>query len=314
MNLENQAREQLEESLKLNETLTDTPEGKADKIFSLLRLGTQSKFIFTTERYQENTKEAHEAFDQAEKYYRDAIELSKVNLGEHQLTTWCHKNLGDQFLTTSKKLDQAEEMYKFARNVLEKLGLDATERYVLLLKNLGICLSIANRANDAIEVLERPREIADELAESNEPNECTLKVYTSLADCFKRSDRVDEAVEVLEKACDNAEKLAEYNKPTVYKIKVYMSLADFLKQNDRTREAAGVLEKALTNAEKLAESNDKTVYKSKVYTLLALTYCSLQNYSAEAVRYARKALEIDEIEKNIKPYEHKKLLRKFCNF
>ena len=198
LNLENQAREQLEESLKLNETLTDTPEGKADKIFSLLRLGTQSKFISTAEHSQKNTKEAHEAFDQAEKYYRDAIELSKVNLGEHQLTSWCHKNLGDLFLTTRKKLDQAEEMYKFARNMLEKLGLDATERYVLLLKNLGICLSLANRANDAIEVLERAREIADELAESNKPNECTLKVYRSLADCFKRSDRVDEAAEVLE--------------------------------------------------------------------------------------------------------------------
>ena len=151
----NQAREELEKSLELRKTLPHTPVGKADTIFSLMHLGTEYKVIFANERYLKNTSEADAAFEQAEKYYRDAIELSKVNLGEqHLLTLWIYKNLGDLFLT-DKKHDQAEEMYTLAINISENLGLDATEKYVLLLKNLGVCLTESDRASEAIQILKR---------------------------------------------------------------------------------------------------------------------------------------------------------------
>ena len=191
LSLEVQAREQLEESLKVNET--DTPEGQADMIFSLMRLGTECKFIYLSQNYLKNTKEANEAVEQAETYYSDAIKLSKVNLGEHQLTSWCHKNLGDLFLT-NKKPEQAEKMYTFAKNMLENLGLDATERYVLLLKNYGTCLAQGKHANEAIEVLERARDIAEKLAEQGKPNECKTKVYTRLAITYDLLHKNSEAV------------------------------------------------------------------------------------------------------------------------
>ena len=283
-----QAREELEKSLELRETLTHTPVGKADTIFLLMHLGTECKVIFTNERYLKNTSEADAAFEQAEKYYRDAIELSKVNLGEeHLLTLWIYKNLGDLFLT-DKKHDQAEEMYTLAINMSENLGLDATEKYVLLLKNLGACLTESDRVSEAIQILKRAREIAEKLAESNEPNECTLKVYTSLANCLQQSDRADEAVEVLENARDNAERLAENHKTTVYKTEIYILLAECLKKGQRANEAIEVLERARDIAEKLPESNEPNECTFKVY--ISLADCLKQNDRAdEAIEVLEKA-------------------------
>ena len=48
---QNQAREQLEKSLEIRQALTETPEGKADNIFSLLQLGKICKGISSTECY-----------------------------------------------------------------------------------------------------------------------------------------------------------------------------------------------------------------------------------------------------------------------
>ena len=288
LKLHHEACEQLKKSLELRESQTSTPEGMANKIFLLMQLGNVSKSIYTSEHCQKNTKKTDEALRQAQEYYNDAIVLSNVNLGENPLTSWIHKNLGDLFLTTRKNLDQAEQMYIFAKTLLENLGLDSSVGYFLLLINLGKCLNKANRVNEAIEVLETAREMAEKLAESNEPNECTLKVYTLLADCLKQNDRANQAVEILEKACDNAEKIAENDELTVLKMAIHTSLAECLKQTDRANEADKVMEKARNNAEKLAVNDEPTVHKIKVYKLLA--ECLKQNQRVnEAIEVMEKA-------------------------
>ena len=184
LDLEIQACTKLEESLKLRESLTSTPEGKADEIFSLMRLGSEWKYIGGHKRLHKNGKEADQAFKKAKTYYRDAIKLSKNNLGEHQLTSWCHKTLGVLFLT-NKEPEQAEEMYMSAKKMLENLDLDTSEEYVLLLRNHGICLTESNRAEKAVEVLKKARDIAEKLAESDKPTVCKTKVYTSLAIAYR---------------------------------------------------------------------------------------------------------------------------------
>ena len=305
LTLRHEAREQLKKSLQLRESLASTPEGMANKIFLLMHLGNVSKFIYTSEHCQKNTKKADEALQQAQKYYNDAIELSKVNLGENPLTSWIHKNLGDLLLTTRKNLDQAERMYIFAKTLLENLGLDASVGYFLLLKNLGICLSKANRANEAIKVLEIACDIADELAESNEPDECTLKVYTLLAECLKQNDRADEAVDVLEKALVNARKLAENDELTLFKMEIYILLTQCLKQGQRANETIEVLERARAIGEKLAESNEPNECTLKVYALLA--DCLKQNDRAdEAVEILEKArVNAEKLAENDEPTVYK---------
>ena len=179
LNLRIEARKQLKKSLELRETLTDTPGGKADKVFLLLKLGTTCKTISSTEYFLKNKKASNKSLEQAEKYYREALQLSEDSFGEHELTSSCYKNLGDLYLKKSKP-NMAVKEYSTAKNMRENLGLNANESHVLLLNNLGKCLSF-NRDNAAIEVLNNARDMAEKLVESDEPNMCKTKVYTSLA-------------------------------------------------------------------------------------------------------------------------------------
>ena len=219
LSLRIEAREQLKKSLKLRETLTETPEGKADKVFSLLQLGNTCKAISSAEYRPKNQKASKTSLEQAEEYYREALQLSHDNFGDHELTSSCHKSLGDLFLTM-KKHDFAEKEYTTAKSIRENLGLDASERHVLLLNNLGKCLSETNRVNEATEVLESARDIAEKLTESDEPTVCKTKVYTSLAIAYNLVQMKSEAVHYANKAMefDRIKAIKAYEENILHKI------------------------------------------------------------------------------------------------
>ena len=199
--LQTQARDQLQKSLELRETLTGTSVGKADKIFSLLHLGNVCKFISGTERSlnRENEVAINIPFKQAQKNYEEAVRLSQNDLGQHELTSWCYKNLGDLLLDNPKI---AEEKYTIAKSMRENLGVDASERHVLVLNNLGKCLRETYRVDEAIEVLESARDTAEKLAESDEPTFCKTKVYTSLAIAYNLVQEKSDAVRYAKKAME----------------------------------------------------------------------------------------------------------------
>ena len=174
-----EAREQLKKSLELRERLTDTPEGKADKIFSLLHLGNTCKSIGSTEKNMKIVNSS-ETMNRAKEYYREAIKLSQDELGDHELTSSCIKSLGDLFFENQQP-NLAQKEYTTAKNMRENLSLDASKRHVLLLNNLGQCLNETNRVKEGNEVLESARDTAEKLAENDEPTVCKTKVYASLA-------------------------------------------------------------------------------------------------------------------------------------
>ncbi|CAB3989384.1 E3 ubiquitin- ligase DZIP3 [Paramuricea clavata] len=195
------AREQLEKSLKLRKTLADTSVGKADMVFSLQHLGnTWKKIASSSEKLLQPTMDCEYAKKKTQEYYEEAMELSDKHLGEHELTSSCYKNFGDLFLTIGKH-NLAEEKYTTAKRMRETLGLNASERHVFLLNNLGQCFTKSMRANEGIKILENARDMAEKLAESDEPNVCKTKVYTSLAIAYdlegKHSDAVDYAHKAL---------------------------------------------------------------------------------------------------------------------
>ena len=199
LDLQNEARKELEKSLKLRESLTDVHTSeeqkhvrKADKVFSLQHLGNTWKKIAISNKSLKRTRNFEQANEKARSYYKAAIQLSQEYLGEHELTSSCYKNFGDLFLIDEPKL--AEEMYTTAKKMRENLGLDNSERHVLLLNNLGQCLTIDKRANEAIEVLESARDMAENLAESDESNHCKTKVYISLAIAYDSVENCSDAV------------------------------------------------------------------------------------------------------------------------
>ena len=205
LELQIQASDRLEESLKLRKRLTDVDTSeeqkhvrKADEVFSLQHLGNTWKKIAISNKILKRTTNCEQANEKAQRYYEEAIQLSHEDLGEHELTSSCYKNFGDLFLYDEPKL--AEEMYTTAKKMRENLGLHASERHVFLLNNLGQCLTIDKRANEAIEVLESARDMAEKLAESDEPNVCKTKVYTSLAIAYDSVEHCSDAVKYANEA------------------------------------------------------------------------------------------------------------------
>ena len=200
------AREQLEQSLQLRQELAETPEEIADMVYSLLQLGNICKKISTSQLHLQNTYESLNASKQVEEYYNKAIKLSEENLGEHELTSSCHKYLGD-FLFLRKKSRKAEEEYTKAKEMRENLGLNANERHVFLLNNLGQCLTRNNKATEAIKILESARDMAEKLSESDQPNKCKTKIYASLAFTYDTIEKNIDAARYASKALEFADVL-----------------------------------------------------------------------------------------------------------
>ncbi len=180
LDLLNQGRARLEKSLELRKALTGSSVETADEVFSLLHLGHICKLISTSEHFLGKKDESKKSLEKAEKYYREAKGLCENHLGDHELTAYCYKSLGDLFFKM-RKPDLAEREYTTAKEMRENLGLDASKSHVFLLKNLGNCLMKCKRPNEAIELLESARDMAEKLAENDEPNDYKAKMYTSLA-------------------------------------------------------------------------------------------------------------------------------------
>ena len=194
LDLQIQAREQLKKSLELRKTITKTPVTKADIIFSLLQLGKICKAISSTEHHLRKRNESQTSLTQAKEYYKEAIQLSQDTLGEHELTSSCYKHSGDLFLKT-KEFELAEKEYTTAKDMREKLELDASEKYVFILKNLGGCLLECKRGGKAIEVLEEAFGIAEKLPKSAKlENVWWIRAYTSLAIAYNLVQKNDKAV------------------------------------------------------------------------------------------------------------------------
>ena len=202
LDLQIEARDQLKKSLELRKTLPETPQGKADSIFSLLQLGKICRSIGLTERYLKKPNASKTSFGQAKEYYREAIRLSESDLGGHELTSSCYKHSGDLFLTT-EEFKLAEKEYTTAKNMRENLGLDASEKYAFILKNLGGCLIESERADEAIEVLEKACDIVEKLPESAKlQNVWLIRAYASLAIAYDRVHKNSEAVDYANKAME----------------------------------------------------------------------------------------------------------------
>ena len=202
LKLQVRARELLEKSLQLRQELARKPVEIADMVYSLLQLGNICKKISTTEFHLRNTHKSQNASKQVEEYYNEAIKLSEENLGEHELTSSCQKYLGD-FLFLIKKSRKAEKEYTNAKEMWENLGLDANERHVFLLNNLGQCMTTNNKATEAIKILESARDMAEKLSESDQPNKCKTKVYASLAFAYESIEKNSDATHYANKALES---------------------------------------------------------------------------------------------------------------
>ena len=94
--------------------------------------------------------------------------------------------------------------YTNAKNLHEKLKFDFNEKFVVLLKNFGACLTFHHRYYKSVEVLQEARDVAEKLVERNTP--CRAQVYCELArtysylkpDCQEAARYSEEAMRMKE--------------------------------------------------------------------------------------------------------------------
>lgn len=80
-----------------------------------------------------------------------------------------------------------------------------------------------------------------------------------------------------------------------------------LKEIGQSEEAIEILERALDFAEKLFESEESNDCRAKLYANLAIIYHSIQPFCEDAVTYAKKAIELENIEQ-LARFEYQLLL------
>lgn len=123
--------------------------------------------IYNLECKLGNSKENLEmSIKETEKYYQEAITQAKKYLVEHELTSVCHKNFGYQCRKLSL-YEKASDQYKIARDMQERLYLNTSEEYVLLLNGIGSCLLDLKRSTDARDVFEEALDIAESSSKTN---------------------------------------------------------------------------------------------------------------------------------------------------
>ncbi len=164
----------LSKSLQLRKDLTESPLAKTDVVLSLIQLGNLRKKKASLLGYQQAGNEREKCNEQAEKYYREAIELAENNLGEHELTSACYKVLGD-LLLLRKHNERAMENYQAARQMREHLNLVTSKDYALLLNNTGRCLIYMDNYPEAGRILEKALKLV-----KDGPPDCKEKVIQSL--------------------------------------------------------------------------------------------------------------------------------------
>ena len=106
-------------SSTLRKSLTESPFGKTDVILTFIQLGNLRKSMINLPVYKDDREKCNK---QAEKCYKEAIELAENNLNEHELTAACYKALGDMLLGR-KDNDNAMQYYKKAKQMREQLNL-----------------------------------------------------------------------------------------------------------------------------------------------------------------------------------------------
>ena len=182
---------------------------RADEAISLIQLGRIKQKCATIEHFNKNTEKNESEMEKAKGYFQKALALTKDLLGDHKLTSTCHKVLGDLFLTWRKK-DLALASYSAAKEMYKKLRLDCSESMANLLKNYGGCFSFLRRYEESVQQLNEARDIAEKLDEQNKHTLCRANVNSTLAEVLKRwKPDCQEAMPYARKAIEMQEFLDE---------------------------------------------------------------------------------------------------------
>ncbi|KAL9976685.1 hypothetical protein ACROYT_G014012 [Oculina patagonica] len=143
-------------------------ESTVDKARILRLMGYNSKELGSTEEACEN--------------FLEALELLRVSYGNHVLTAFAHKDMGDYYLHV-EEYSKAEENYQKAIGILEVLKIADHKEAVPTFKNLGICFEQSGMFDKSRKTYEKGSDIADNTIEVNHKWKVEIRTFLALLVC-----------------------------------------------------------------------------------------------------------------------------------
>ncbi|XP_078364034.1 uncharacterized protein LOC144648303 [Oculina patagonica] len=131
----------------------------------LRRMGTTSKELRSTEEACEN--------------FVEALQLRKVHYGNHVLTAFTHKEVGNYYLYV-KEFPKAEENYRKAISILEEMKIADHKEAVSTFRNLGLCFEKSGMFDESRKAYEKAIDIADNTIEGNHRWKVEIKTFLAL--------------------------------------------------------------------------------------------------------------------------------------
>ncbi len=125
-----------------------------------------------------NAKEL-ERTEEACEHYLEALKLLKDRYGNHVLTAFAHKDVGDYYLHV-EEFPKAEENYQKAIGILEDMQISDHKEAVPIFKNWGICFEKTGMFDESREKYEKGSNIADNTIEGNHKWKVWIKTYLAL--------------------------------------------------------------------------------------------------------------------------------------
>jgi tetratricopeptide (TPR) repeat protein len=223
--------------------------------------------------------------------YRTFKSLKLSRAGEYE------KSL-DLQIKAREHLEKSLELRKMLLDASAPVGITQADKVWALLQLGNIwkvisktehCLHKTNESNESSGQAEEYYRQAEILSKKHlDEHELTSTCYNFLGDLFLANKKYELAVE-----CYIAEKEMRKRLGLELGTQLLNNLTICLMKSNRANEAIEVLESARDMLEKMFESEKEKRSKAKVYASLAIAYDSVQNNS-EAVKYARKALELEK--------------------
>ncbi|KAL9976683.1 hypothetical protein ACROYT_G014010 [Oculina patagonica] len=144
--------------------------------------------------------------EEACKNILEALQLLQVRYGNHVLTAFTQKEVGDYYLDV-EEFPKAEENYQKAISIFEVLKITDHKEAVSTFKNLGLCFEKSGMFDESRKTYEKAIDIADNTIEGNHKWKVEIKTFLALLLSTNYQEELDTANRIAKEALQMGKEL-----------------------------------------------------------------------------------------------------------
>ncbi len=136
----------------------------------------------------------------------EALKILNVRYGNHVLTAFTQKDVGDYYLHV-EEFSKAEDNYRKAINILEEMKIADHKEAVASFKNLGLCFEKSGMFDESRKTYAKAIDIADNTIEGNHRWKVEIKTYLTLLLYTNYKEKVNTANRIAKEALQMGKEL-----------------------------------------------------------------------------------------------------------